>query len=311
MSGTVITARTLQDNIISNVTNQKNELYKLAQQTSPDSPRFKQTSNMTREQSQQFAQLQNNTAHITQLQGNAHNFLNKVDLAIQSVSTIQTKLFSVSQSLAANTNLTPDARNVLKTTIQDALRTMQAELNSSCQDGYLFASSSNRNQVPITDIVNNINYGSDGTPNTSYVTNPSTSNTLTVSDGINFSTDIDPANPAFRDSIAALHKMLDALNRNLPAIPDSAVTLFQTAQSEMRNFLANDLKNRYDNTLNAIEKNEAIQDSINEQIDETYKSNPIEISAMSADIQTQIELSLNILADQFRQPKIWDLIRGI
>ena len=248
-------------------------------------------------------------AQHEQMQGNAQAFLNKAKLAEESVSRIQSKLSAVANALSQSATLTPENKARLQTSVQDALQTMQNELSSQTTDGgYLFASSADPNQVPISDIVNGIHYNADGTSNTSYVINPSSSNKVTAADGVSVNVDFNPADQSISDSIAALQMMRDDLAQNAPSIRTAARTLFQTAQSELANFLGNDIKVRFETVSNAMETNNEIQDQINQLLESEYASDPISIAATLANLETVMLSNLNMLAKIINTPKIWDLI---
>ena len=301
-------AHTIQKSMTQDTQKQRSDIAKL-QRIEASGDKFATTSEMTNQERQQSAELQNGLGRIVQLQDNAKDFLGKMGTAMRSVQTMQDKISLLSGTLVTTRNFSANDKNILSTAINDVLLTMQVEMNSTYPGGgYLFASSADSNTAPIGDIVNIKNYGTDNVPNTNYVNNPSSSNQVTVAEGMSFNSDIDPANPAVRDTIAALHMMLDAINSGATAIPAEVLTLFSTSQSEMSSFLASSLSTLYENTKNAIEKNDAMQDEINERIENTFKSDPLEISEIIAATQAQVNLSLAILASMINDKKLWDLL---
>lgn len=301
-------AHTIQKSIIQDTVKQRGDIAKL-QRIEASGNKFATTAEMTKQERQQSAELQNGLGRVVQLQDNAKNFLGKMNAAMRSVDNMQTKISALSGTLVTTRNLTTDDKNILRTEISNILQTMQVEMNSRYPGGgYIFASSADSNTTPIGDIVNIQNYGTDNVPNTNYVNNQSSSNQVTVAEGMSFNLDIDPANPAFRDTIASLHMMLDAINSGAATIPAEVLTLFNTSQSEMSSFLASTLKTLYDNTENAIEKNDAMQDEINERIETTFKSDPLEISEMIANMQARIDLSMSVLVSMINGKKLWDLL---
>lgn len=307
MSVTLAPSHTIQSSIVQTTKTQRSDLAKL-QHTQASGERFASTAEMTDLQRQQFMEIQNNTGRVVQIQDNAKSFLQKIDSAMRVVDRIQTKLSSLSGTLIRTSNLSTDDKSILRTEINDILYNMQVEMNATGPGGYIFASGADRNALPVGDIVNTKNYGADNVPNTNYVNNPSSPNQITVSEGMNLSVDLDPAHPAFRDSIAAMHMMLDALDNNLTAIPTDVISLFQTSQSEMSGFLAGTLKTLYENTENAIEKNDELIDNIETQIEETFKVDPLEISTLITKTESQLALSMSILNIILNSPKAWDIV---
>jgi|GEM_PF-6890224 len=302
-------AHTIQKSIIQDTKNQRSDIAKL-QRAEASGNKFTRTSEMTNPERQQSAELQNGLGRIVQLQNNAKDFLAKVDTAMRSVKNMQDKISSLSGTLVTTKNFSSDDKNLLRTEINSILQTMQVEMNSTYPGGgYLFASSADSNSAPVGDIVHTQNYQTDNIPNTNYVKDLSPSNQVTVAEGVGFNDAIDPADPAFRDTIAALHMMLDAINSGASSIPDSTLTLFSKAQSEMGSFLANNLATRHATTKNAIEQNDAMEDDINERIESTFKSDPLEISEMIASMQARLELSMSVLVSMINNRKLWDLLK--
>lgn len=306
---TRLTAHTTQSLIIKTTQDQRSNVAKL-QQNAASETKYLTTADMSDPVRNKFMELGRSTSRVTQLQSNASQFLSKIYEAMQSVQNMQDKISSSLPGLLAQyPTITPDAKILLTTEITNILQTMQVEMNSSCSEGgYLFGSSSDNNSTPIGDIVNGKNYGPDNVPNTNYVNNPSTSNKITVADGISFNTDINPGDPAFRDTIAALHMMLDALNANAATMPAEALALFQTSQSEMRTFLASNLQPLYENTKLAIEKNGYALDNIAAQIEAEFKPDPVETSAIIANMKSLIEFNLGILGSMHNTPRLWDIL---
>ena len=272
--------------------------------------KYAQTSDMTQAQSDTLSKLQNNAIHTTQLKGTAQNFLDKASLAMQSVRTIQNKINTSTATLAGNTTITAANRTAIQAAIQDALQTIQNALTSPSADGsYLFGASANPNVAPISDIVHCVSYNPDGTSNTSYAINHTTSNQITVADGVSIASDIDPSDRSISDTIAALQMIRDALAQNVSTIPTSATSLLQTAQSELANFLANSIMTRYNTAQNAIDQIDEIQGQINQSLDAEYSTDQIEVATALANAETAMLENLNILAALMKMPKIWDLLR--
>jgi len=307
--GTALTARTTQDLIIKTTQTQRNNITKL-QQNAASEVKYRTTAEMSDTVRNKFIELGRSASRVTQLQSNASQFLAKIGEAMGSVQNMQDKISSSLPGLLAEyPTITAEGKTLLTGEITNILQTMQVEMNSSFSGGgYLFASSNNNNSTPIGDIVNVTNYGPDNLPNTNYVNNPSISDKITVADGTSFNTDINPGDPAFRDTIAALHMMLDALNANSTTIPPEALALFQTSQSEMRNFLASNLQPLYENTERAIEKNDNTLDNIEAQIESEFKANPVETSAMIANTKSLIEFNLGIVNSMNDTPRLWDIL---
>ncbi len=281
-----------------------------AQRSMSSGQKYLHTSEMTDAERQQSISLQNSYVRTMQLDNNAKNFAEKIKVGMESVDRIQSKVSEISGLIAEKRNLDPDARALFQSAIKNALNTMQVEMNSTyAGGGYVFAPSASSNSAPVGDIVNGQNYGADKVPNTNYVNNPSGSNKVTVAEGMSFNTDLNPADKGFRDTIAALHMMLDNVNdQSLREIPDATLEFFNTAQSELSNFLATNLKPLYDNTQSAIAKNDNAYDNILEQL-ESFKADPVEFSARIADENTNIERLIAIISAQRALPSLLEGIR--
>jgi hypothetical protein len=294
-TSTQYTLNTIQNNIIRDNQQYRSDLSKL-QRSEASGQRFASTSEMTDKQRQQSMELYNGLGRIDQLSDSAESFLQKTKAAMSSVSRMQDKLSDFSGTLVQARTLTTDNKALLRTEISNILQTMQVELNSTyAGGGYIFASSADSQATPVGDIVSNSNYGADNRPNTNYVNNPSSSNQITVAEGMSFNADINPGDPAFRDAIAALHMMLDTLDTDATVIPTDVLNLFTTAQSEMSSFLASNLKTLYDNTEIAQEKNEERLENIQEMIQKIFQIDKLEVANLMSDIRTNMAFNTSFL----------------
>lgn len=260
--------------------------------------KFATTAEMSAAQSFKLMDLKNQTATAEQNLAQASSFYDKISSAEQIVDSIIKKVTELNGTIVTNKTLTPQSKIVINTQISDALQFMQSQMNTSGPAGYIFASSSNKNTQPISDIINSANYsGPNNTPNASYVVNPAQPELITLSANMpSVNASIDPGDPAFVNIIAALHQIQDALNQNpLPnTLPQNVVDLFNTAQTGLADFLDTNLHPLLNLAETAKEANKDAIERVIDTLEAEFANDPIATNEIIADLVSQIEMLLSI-----------------
>lgn len=272
--------------------------------------KYQTTSKMSLTERQQHQKLQNRLGNIMLLDRAAKDFSSKAESAVGAVQHIQDKVAELNKIFTKYgfDISTAQAKAEFSAAINSALTIAQSELNSTDDNGnYVFASGMNLRAKPVGDIINTKNYLADNIPNASYLNGNFTVNQVDVSESLSVDANFNAGDPAFMNTIASLHMMLDAINQNSNTIPQDVYNLFAQSQQQVDIFLAN-LDSTYQNVEDAMEQVEKVRSDIEYKIDAMFDTDPVENATEISQHRTAISGALDVIGLLLKLPHLSSLL---